>query len=53
MTNQVFEPQVITYNAVRNLMDEATARVLQGHDIEAIIADIQAGADEVVAEFAE
>lgn len=53
VTNQVFEPQVITYNAVRNLMDEATARVLQGHDIEAIIADIQAGADEVVAEFAE
>lgn len=52
-TKLVYEPQVISYQAVRDLMDEAVARAIQGDDIETIVADLQAGADEAVAEFAE
>ena len=52
-TKQAFEPQVISYQQVRDLMDQATARVIQGQDIESVIADLQAGADAAVAEFAD
>jgi multiple sugar transport system substrate-binding protein len=49
----MFEPQGVTYNEIRALMDEASARAMAGDDITAIVEDIQEAADEVVEEFAE
>ncbi len=49
----VYEPQYISYAQVRNYMDEASARVVQGEDVAGVAEWLQTSAEEAVAEFEE
>lgn len=52
-TENFFEPQFISYAEVRGLMDEASARVVQGEGVEEVAEWLQDSAEEAVEEFAE